>query len=74
MEREIIYGVFDKTTSCGSYTGFFRSEEDAQKELKHQMNRYKEEYGILGLELKKDRVVNDKLKEIYFIIHPIVLR
>jgi hypothetical protein len=38
------------------------------------MNRYKEEYGILDLELKKDRVVNDKLKEIYFIIHPIVLR
>jgi hypothetical protein len=74
MEREIIYGVFDKTTSCGSYTGFFRNEEDAQKELKHQMNRYKEEYGILDLELKKDRVVNDKLKEIYFIIHPIVLR
>jgi hypothetical protein len=74
MEREIIYGVFDKTTSCGDYTGFFRNEEDAQKELKHQMNRYKEEYGILDLELKKDRVVNDKLKEIYFIIHPIVLR
>jgi hypothetical protein len=74
MEREIIYGVFDKTTSCGSYTGFFRSEEDAQKELKHQMNRFKEEFGALNLEVDKDRVVHHKLKEIYFIIHPIVLR
>ena len=76
MERQIIYGVYDKTTDCGTYTGYFRFEEDAQKELKNQMNRYKEEFGVLSLELKKDRVVKvqDIYEEIYYIIHPIVLR
>jgi len=75
MERQVIFGVFEKTNGCDSYTGYFRFEEDAKKELKSQMNRLKEELGINELILKNDRVVkvNDRTEEIFFIIHPIVL-
>jgi hypothetical protein len=76
MAREIIFGVYDKTLNCSDYTGFFKFEDDAKKELKSQMNRYKEEFGVVDIELKNDRVVkvNDRVEEIFFIIHPIVLR
>jgi hypothetical protein len=76
MERQIIYGVYDKTTDCGSYTGFFKFNDDAKKELHNQMSYQKEELGIEGLEVKKDRVVkvNGRVEEIFYIIHPIVLR
>ena len=37
--REIIYGVCDKTGNCDSYFGFFKSYEDAQKEIKVQSDR-----------------------------------
>ena len=61
---------------CDQYVGFFRHEGDAKKELKSQMNRLKEELGIEGLELKRDRVVkvDGREEEIFFIIHPIMLR
>lgn len=76
MERQVIFGVFEKTDGCDSYTGYFRYEEDAKKELKSQMYRVKEEFGIDDLVLKDSRVVrvNDREEEIFFIIHPIVLR
>ncbi len=40
------------------------------------MGRLKEELGILDLEVKNDRVVkvDGRTEEIFFIIHPIVLR
>jgi len=74
--RDIIYGIFDKTYGTGIYMGFFKNEDDAKKELKSQMNRLKEEYGTSDLELKNDRVVkvDGRTEEIFFIIHPIVLR
>ena len=42
-EREIIYGVCDKTGTCDSYFGFFKKEKDAIKELHLQSSRMKEE-------------------------------
>lgn len=75
-QRQIIFGVYEKGSNCDSYTGYFKHEEDAKKELKSQMGRLKEELGILDLELKNDRVVkvDNRTEEIFFIIHPIVLR
>lgn len=29
-EREVIYGVCDKTGKCDLYFGFFKTEKDAQ--------------------------------------------
>lgn len=74
--RQIIFGVLEKGQKRDSYTGFFKHEEDAKKELKIQMNRIKEDYGTTNLELKNDRVVKveGRTEEIFFIIHPIVLR
>ena len=74
--RQIIFGVYEKGHGCDSYVGYFKFENDAKKELKSQMNRLKEEYGTSDLELKNDRVVkvDGRTEEIFFIIHPIVLR
>ena len=74
--RQIIFGVYEKVNGCDSYTGFFKFEDDAKKELKSQMNRIREDYGFTDLELKHDRVVKveGRTEEIFFIIHPIVLR
>lgn len=76
MERQVIFGVFDKMDKCGSYTGFFRHEDDAKKELKSQMSYAHQELGLTDLELKNDRVVkiDGKVETIYYIIHPIMLR
>lgn len=76
MEKQVIFGVYDKTTECGSYVGFFRHEDTAKKELENQMNYAKEELGLDSLTLKGDRVVKEdgRVEEIYFIIHPIILR
>ena len=76
MERQVIFGVFDKTTKCGSYTGFFRHEDDAKKELKSQMSYAHQELGLTELVIKDDRVVKveGKIETIYYIIHPIMLR
>ena len=38
-EKEIIYGVCDKTGTCDSYFGFFKKEKDAIKELHIQVSR-----------------------------------
>ena len=76
MSREIIFGVFDKTTGCGNYTGYFKYEDGAKKELKSQMDYLIQQYGFDDLELKNDRVVKTegRVETIYLIIHPIVLR
>lgn len=76
MERQVIFGVFDKMDKCGSYTGFFRHEDDAKKELKSQMSYAHQELGLTHLEIKNDRVVSteDSGDVIYYIIHPIMLR
>lgn len=75
--REIIYGVCDKTGKCDSYFGFFKSYEDAQKEVKVQSDRLKEDLGLMDLEVKEDRSVrllDNRKEEIVIIIHPFVLR
>lgn len=76
MDRQVIFGVYDKTTQYGTYTGYFKHEDDARKELANQMSFIKEQDGIDGLELKNDRVVkvNGRVEEIFYIIHPIMLR
>jgi hypothetical protein len=75
--REIIYGVCDKKGNCDSYFGFFKSYEDAQKEVKVQSDRLKEDLGLMDLEVKEDRSVrllDNRKEEIVIIIHPFVLR
>jgi hypothetical protein len=76
MERQVIFGVFDKMDKCGVYTGFFKHEDDAKKELKSQMSYANQELGLTELVLKNDRVVKmeDNVEIIYYIIHPIMLR
>lgn len=71
-EREIIYGVCDKTGSCDSYFGFFKNEKDAENEVEVQANRLKEDMGMMDIEIKSDRaIVQGKL---VIVIHSYILR
>ena len=71
-QREIIYGVCDKTGSCDSYFGFFKTKEDAEHEVEVQANRLKEDLGMMDIEIKTDRAtVKGK---IVVVIHQYVLR
>jgi hypothetical protein len=71
-QREIIYGVCDKTGSCDSYFGFFKTEEDAEHEVQVQANRLKEDLGWLDIQIQSDRaLMNGKL---VVVIHSYVLR
>jgi hypothetical protein len=75
--REIIYGVCDKTGNCDSYFGFFKSYEDAQKEVKVQSDRLKEDLGLMEIEVKEDRAIipqGGRVEQIMVIIHSFVLR
>jgi hypothetical protein len=75
--REIIYGVCDKTGNCDSYFGFFKSYENAQKEVKVQSDRLKEDLGLMEIEVKEDRAVilkTDRVEQIVIVIHAFVLR
>jgi hypothetical protein len=75
--REIIYGVCDKTGKCDSYFGFFKSYEDAQKEVKVQSDRLKEDLGLMEIEVKEDRAVlmkTDRIESLVIVIHNFVLR
>lgn len=74
MEREIIYGVCDKTGECDSYFGFFKKEEDAIREVTVQANRLKEDLGIMKITVKKDRAISDENGKTLIIIHSYVLR
>jgi hypothetical protein len=70
--REIIYGVCDKTGSCDTYFGFFKTKEDAEQEVQVQANRLKEDLGWMNIEIKNDRsIVEGKL---VIVIHQYVLR
>jgi hypothetical protein len=76
MEREIIYGVADKTGKCEFYVGFFKKEEDAIKELESQSKYLTFEYGIKNLRLEGDKVLKTEngVDSIQFAIHRFVLR
>jgi len=70
--REVIYGVCDKTGTCDSYFGFFKNLEDAEHEVQVQSNRLKEDLGWMDIEIKKDRAtVEGKL---VVVTHQFVLR
>ena len=74
MEREIIYGVVDKTNTCDSYIGFFKNEEDAIKELHNQIKAVRYEYGITNLNVVGDKVIESETNKVKFVIHRYVLR
>jgi hypothetical protein len=70
--REIIYGVCDKTGGCDTYFGFFKTKEDAELEVQVQSNRLKEDLGWMNIDIKNDRaIVEGKL---VIVIHQYVLR
>jgi hypothetical protein len=76
MEREIIYGVVDKTGNCDSYFGFFKNLHDAKKEVEVQTNRLKEDLGMMNIVIKDDRAVieENRVETVVIIIHNYVLR
>lgn len=72
VQREIIYGVCDKTGSCDSYFGFFKTKEDAEHEVEIQAKQLKEDLGMMDIEIKSDRaLVEGKL---VIVIHQYMLR
>ena len=71
-EREVIYGVCDKTGSCDSYFGFFKNEKDAEHEVEVQANRLKEDLGMMNIEIQTDRALFDG--KLVIVIHRHVLR
>ena len=74
--REVIFGVCDKTGKCDSYFGFFKSLDDAKKEVEVQANRLKNELGMMDIIIKDDRAVTpkDRVETVVIIIHNFVLR
>jgi hypothetical protein len=75
--REIIYGVCDKTGNCNSYFGFFKNYEDAQKEIKTQSDRLKEDLGLMDIIVKDDRsliVSESGVETLIIVIHSYVVR
>jgi hypothetical protein len=71
-EREVIYGVCDKTGSCDSYFGFFKNEKDAEHEVEVQSNRLKEDLGMMNIDIQTDRALFDG--KLVIVIHRHVLR
>ncbi len=75
--KEVIFGVCDKTGTCDSYFGFFKTEQAAKKEIKTQAERMKNELGMMDLVVKDDRAVimkGDRVETVVIIIHSYVLR
>jgi len=75
--RDIIFGVCDKTGTCDSYFGFFKNYEDAQKEVKIQSDRLKEDLGLMDIIVKDDRaliVSETGVEALIIVIHSYVLR
>jgi len=70
--KEVIYGVCDKTGSCDSYFGFFKNLEDAEHEVQVQANRLKEDLGWIEIKIEKDRAKFKK--KLVIVIHQFVLR
>lgn len=71
-EKEIIYGVCDKTGSCDSYFGFFKKEKEAIKELHVQSSRMKEDLGMIDIIIENNQAIQKNKKVI--VIHSFVLR
>ena len=71
-QREIIYGVCDKTGSCDSYFGFFKNKEDAEHEVEVQAKRLKEDLGMMDIEIKSDRALFEG--KLVVVIHQYMLR
>jgi len=75
--REVIFGVCDKTGKCDSYFGFFKNYEDAQKEVKIQADRLKEDLGLMDIQVKDNRAFimkENRIEELVIIIQNYVLR
>ena len=71
-QREIIYGVCDKTGSCDSYFGFFKTEEDAEHEVSVQAKRLKEDLGMMDISIQSDRALSGG--KLVVVIHQYMLR
>ena len=71
-QREIIYGVCDKTGSCDSYFGFFKNKSDAEHEVEVQAKRLKEDLGMMDMDIQKDRALFGG--KLVIVIHQYVLR
>jgi hypothetical protein len=71
-QREIIYGVCDKTGSCDSYFGFFKTKEDAEHEVSVQAKRLKEDLGMMDINIQSDRALFNGNAVV--VIHSYVLR
>ena len=69
-EKEIIYGVCDKTGSCDSYFGFFKKEKEAIKELHVQSSRMKEDLGMIDIIIENNQAIQKNKKVI--VIHSFV--
>ena len=72
VQREIIYGVCDKTGTCDSYFGFFKTKEDAEHEVEVQAKRLKEDLGMMDIEIKSDRALFEG--KLVVVIHQYMLR
>ena len=72
VQREMIYGVCDKTGKCDSYFGFFKNEKDAEHEVEIQANRLKEDLGWLDIQIQSDRALMDG--KLVVVIHSYVIR
>ena len=55
MQREFVWGVCDKTGSCDSYFGFFKTHEAAIKELNTQASRLKEDLGMISITIEGEK-------------------
>jgi hypothetical protein len=71
-QREIIYGVCDKTGSCDSYFGFFKNKEDAEREVSIQSKRLKEDLGMMDINIQTDRAIHNG--KLVVVIHSYILR
>jgi hypothetical protein len=71
-QREIIYGVCDKTGSCDSYFGFFKTKEGAEHEVQVQAGRLKEDLGWLDIQIQSDRALMGGKSVV--VIHSYVIR
>ena len=71
-QREMIYGVCDKTGKCDSYFGFFKNEKDAEHEVGVQAKRLKEDLGMMDIEIKSDRALFEG--KLVVVIHQYMLR
>ena len=72
MQREFIWGVCDKTGTCDTYFGFFKTYESAKKELEIQSMRLKEDLGMMDISINEDKAYLSG--KIVIAIHTYVLR